>query len=144
MGPGGPGGLHQIAQAVRSGQYTRPKTVLGFFWGVLAIAISGAVAAVWVLASNSSLHSLIAPILIFIGGLVVVVLLAVFVAMIKDPTMLMLGEMTGREYVAYRALTMGDSTTGERVEQIIDSLPGRSIMLTEATKLPESGREDGE
>lgn len=48
-----------------------------------------------------------------------VTLIGVVVAMnVKAPMKLQLGQVTGRDYIAYERMTLGNSTTGEYVEDV--------------------------
>ena len=99
-------------------QVRSPKTILGFFAIVLGILATGAVIVVVALARTPSLHHLIVPILLFVAILIVVVLVGVFITSWKDPTILMLGEISGTAYIENRRLSLGDSLRGERMEEI--------------------------
>ncbi len=109
------GGAKSLMQAARHGSYTRPKTVLGFFWAIVATVISGALFAIWAVHAADKAR-FIPWILAFAALVILGTIGVVVVAMFKDPTKLMLGEMSGDEYTSYRALTLGDSLSGERIE----------------------------
>ena len=110
--------FQQAAEAVTAANYRSPKTVLGFFAIIVGILITGATFVVGIFSREAALHSLIVPVLLFCGGLVVVVLVGVFVTAWKDPTILMLGQVTGDVYIANRRLTLGDSNAGEFTEEL--------------------------
>lgn len=104
-------------------QFRSPKTVLGFFAVLIAILASGAVFAIGIFARVPELHGFIAPILVFVGTVIVVTLIGVFVTAWKDPTILMLGQMSGEVYVEYRRQLLGDSTSGEYLEKNPVAIP---------------------
>lgn len=64
---------------------------------------------VGLLARFDSLHPFIPWILIFAAIVIVAVLVGVFVTAWKDPTVLMLGQISGQDYIENRKLALGDS-----------------------------------
>lgn len=102
----------QVAQA----RTRTPKTVLGFFAIVLGIVAMSAAGVIAAIVGTPALHGLIVPILLFAGVLIVAVLVGVFLTAWRDPTVLMLGEVTGETFVEHRRLTLGDSTRGDQEE----------------------------
>ncbi|MGB2710663.1 MAG: hypothetical protein WBC33_04040 [Conexibacter sp.] len=127
--------IRELTQTIRSGERSAPKTVLAFY-GVVAGIIAGAsIAAIAVLARQPELRYLVAPILIFDAVLVVLLLIGVFVVSLIDPTRLMLGQITGRDYIENRRLTMGDSRSGEHMtmflEPIDDAEPALAAQATD-------------
>jgi hypothetical protein len=105
-----------MAKAVATGERSRPKTVLGFYWGVIATILAGTVAAVTALSRQDSTDGLVLPVLIFGGLTSLLILVFVFYLNVKAPPKLMLGEITGRDYITYERMTLGDSVTGEQLE----------------------------
>ncbi len=95
-----------------------PKTVLGFFALIVAILFLSGIGIIRILAADANLHYLIIPILIFLATVILLVLIGVFITAWRDPTILMLGQVTGEVYLQYRRLTLGDSNAGESVEDI--------------------------
>ena len=69
--------------------------------------------------------------LAFIGSLVLLIVVGVFVVMVRDPSRLMLGTISGSEYHMIQQLTQGDSLSGERKETIAPRplRPGGSLEL---------------
>lgn len=106
--------FRETAEAFTTARYQAPKTVLGFFAIVLAILVTGVAAVVAILARNSTVTYLIVPILVFAGIVVIGVLVGVFVTAWKDPTILMLGQVSGEIFVENRRLKLGDSVAGEQ------------------------------
>lgn len=112
--------IRQAVEAVTSRESTAPRTILGFLLAMYAVLLAGSVAVVIALVSTGS-SSLIPYVLAFIGLMTVVLGAAVLVITWKDPTRLMLGQITGREYAAIRReLTFGDSESGERKTTFIE------------------------
>jgi hypothetical protein len=111
--------FQQAAQAIASG----PRTVLGFCVAVFGIVVAGSFAVVIPLARYGDLRYLIGWILGFDGALTVLMLATVFLIVWKDPMRLMLGQITGSEFIQHRRLVMGDSTAGEEPETILVQLP---------------------
>ena len=100
------------------GEHSEPKTVLGFYATVLGLIEIGVVAGVAVLASNKELHYLVLPVLVF-GAILLVALIGIVVWMnVKAPMKLQLGKVSGREFIAYEQMTLGNSTTGEYTENV--------------------------
>jgi hypothetical protein len=95
-----------------------PKTVLGFFALLIGILFVSATWVIRILASRIELHYLIIPVLVFLAAILVLVLVGVFVTAWRDPTILMLGQVTGEVYLQYRRLVLGDSASGEFIEDI--------------------------
>lgn len=98
----------EVAKQVRASQYTAPRTILGFFLGLAAITVSGAVLAVH---ATKGEHAL--PIVGFAAAFLLLLLGVVGFAMFKVPMALMLGEVKGSDYLAHQRLTRGDSMTPE-------------------------------
>ncbi len=76
--------------------------------------------------ANSELQQLVLPILIFTGFLITLILTGIFILSIVKPQRLMLGQISGTEYVAIEKTTLGDSTGGEFITQsrVIDTNVG--------------------
>jgi hypothetical protein len=105
--------LRQAAEALTSVTDRAPKTIVGFFAVGLGIVASTTVLVIAILARVPALHRLIVPVLLFMGGVSLAALGAVLLTAWKDPTILMLGQVSGEVYLANRRLTLGDSTGGE-------------------------------
>jgi hypothetical protein len=126
-------------EAIRARRTSNPKTVLGFYATVLGLLLSACVGAAFVLAETKTATYLIPWVLGF-GALVFVMLVAgVFVITLTDPSKLMLGQITGSEYVAIHQAVLGDSLTGERLEVIdarVASSAGEQGNSTNAVQTP--------
>lgn len=122
-----------------AGVFKTPKTILGFFAVLLAILFLSAIWIIRILASDSSLHYLIVPILLFLASVLLLVLIGVFITAWRDPTILMLGQVTGEVYLKYRRLVLGDSTQGESVEDITVARDETDLNIRQ---LPPSGGQD--
>lgn len=103
-------------------QIANPRTVLGFFAGVLVIWGGGCLTGVWILASFHVMLNLIPWILASAGVFFIALVVALFIVMLGAAHKLMLGPVSGSEYA--EILKVGDSDRGERLEQVIGILPG--------------------
>lgn len=114
----------------------------------MLICASFALGAIIALAGNSNLRWLVAPVLLFFALGVVVLVVVVLRLAQRDPTPLVLGEMSGEEWIAHKRLLMGDSERGDRLE-VPPSL-GEPVLQAETedvepdppTGLP-AGEDDG-
>lgn len=107
--------ISNVTQAVASRQTVNPRTVLAFYGTVLALLFAAIVGAIAVLASTDTATYLI-PWLLGFGGLVFLLLISgVFAITLRDPAKLMLGQITGTEYVAIHKAILGSSMTGEHI-----------------------------
>lgn len=132
--------MQQWSRAIRAGEVSSPKTILGFFAIVLAILVGGAVSAAVALGGGD--YRFLIPIIFLFVGVVFIVLVAIVVlAMWRDPTRLMLGRMTGREYIDFVRLTQGDSRHGEVDRRFV--LPASPIVFGSGPN-PPSGSALGE
>lgn len=127
-----------MSREISRGTYTRPKTVLGFFGIVLLILVGGVVALSGVVGRYSLPHGLIWGALAFTAVIFVLILIEVFGHLRRDPTHLMLGEMSGQEFTDYQKMTMGDSLTGEVIETSPVQEPSGS---RDARSLPQGEQE---
>src|SRR5262249_9474047 len=115
--------LKEAAEGLTTARYRSPKTILGFFSVVMAIYATWPVVIVDVRSRNQALPHLIAPILVFPGALFLAVLAGILITAWKDPTILMLGEVSGEVFIQNRKLTLGDSTAGEFTELVVTASP---------------------
>ena len=106
-------------RAVRGGERTSPKTVLGFLAIMVSILASATVFSVLFLSEKSKLYYLIPIVLMVFIVVFVLITGAVLLIGWKDPSKLMLGQITGRDYALIQRLTLGDSNAGERVDNVI-------------------------
>lgn len=132
--------IREIAHEIRGGTYRSPKTILGFFAIVVGLVLAAVVTTVAVLARAESLHALIPWILGFAAILVVVVLAGIFFTAWKDPTVLMLGQITGHDYIENRKLTLGDSIAGEYIEDVVQS---SELVRGRGGQLPQPKSDEG-
>ncbi len=107
--------LQSATRSVRQSQRESPRTVLAFFattLGLLLAFIGGTVA---VLARYKT-HTEAIPFLLIFGGLAFLMLVVgvFYIIMFRDPSSLMLGQVTGSEYVEIQRVQLGDSRAGER------------------------------
>jgi hypothetical protein len=111
----------QIGEALRGVVQRRteqPKTVLGFYAISSAVMFSGMIGLVSVLAITGSAVFLIPYLAITAVVLFVALMLGVFLINVNSPEKLMLGQVTGSEFVEIQRVQLGDSRSGERVELI--------------------------
>ena len=106
----------EASHTIKSTNYKSPKTILGFFAIVVGILIAGTSAVIGLLSRVDALHSYIPWVLLFAAFVVVSVLVGIFVTAWKDPTVLMLGQISGQDYIENKKLTLGDSNSGEFFE----------------------------
>jgi hypothetical protein len=124
--------VHEVTRAIRGGEYKSPKTVLGFFAGMIGIAATVLISSIWILEGTSSLRYLIPVILAVFLALFLFVLISVIVITVKDPSKLMLGQISGRDYAEIQKITLGDSSSGERVESVRVSHSRPSVVTVDA------------
>jgi hypothetical protein len=105
--------LREATRAMTAANYRAPKTILGFFALVVAILSSSTVVVIGIIARVPALHGLIIPVLLLLAGIAAAAIGGVIATAWKDPTILMLGQVSGEIYIANRKLTLGDSTTGD-------------------------------
>jgi hypothetical protein len=121
-----PASLAQVATGFRHTkreEYSAPKTVLGFYAIVLAVLEAGVIGATAVLATQKELRDIVPWVLAF-GGVVLVVLIGVVVTInVRAPMKLQLGQVSGSDLIAYEQMTLGNSTTGEYVENVPIAMP---------------------
>lgn len=110
-------------ETIRGRQLAQPKTILSFILGVFTVVVTAGVAVAIALVGDSL--TLVAIILAFIALFAIGLVVTVMRQTARDPSALMLGEITGTEYEAIRRLTLGDSSAGERVETT--GLPGTPV-----------------
>lgn len=106
----------------------KPKTVLGFFAIVLCIVNTGGITLIGLLAGTESLHFLIPWVLSFLALVDLGIIGGIFAVTCFDPTKLMLGQVTGNEYLANRKLTLGDNEQGEYIEEINSRIVGGKLI----------------
>lgn len=137
-----------IIESIKSRE--APKTIVGFLVAIYGILMTAS-AAVAIGLATSNKSELVIYILIFAALATVALGVAVVVITWKDPSRLMLGQVTGREYAAIRYITQGDDTSGERVERILGppvieapdtATQPRAQIEPPATEPPEPTAED--
>jgi hypothetical protein len=110
--------LPHAVESIRSRETAAPRSIVGFLLALYSVLMVGAVATVVGLVSSSQ-SGLVVYVLGFIGLITVALCVAVLVITWKDPSRLMLGEVSGREYAALRYIKVGDDVSGERAERIL-------------------------
>jgi hypothetical protein len=71
-----------------------------------------------VLARTSEFHALVYIVLGVTLAFALGIVGSVLLIALKDPTKLMLGQVSGKEFIEYQRLTQGDSLAGEFVETV--------------------------
>jgi hypothetical protein len=130
--------VHQFTRAIRSGEYKSPKTVLGFFAGMIGIAATVLISAIWLLERTPSLRYLVPITLVVFLMIFLFVLISVLVITMKDPSRLMLGQISGRDYAEIQKVTLGDSSSGERVESVKVTHSRPSVVTVNADLVEET------
>jgi hypothetical protein len=109
--------LAEVTSAVRNRHTVNPKTILGYFAIVLGLLLTATVGATGTLAATGVYTDAIPWILGFAGFVFLFLLIGPFVVAWKDPSKLMLTQVTGTEYVQIQQRRLlGDSDQGERLE----------------------------
>ena len=119
-----------LISQIQSRHIANPRTVLGFFAGVLAILCSSCLIAVSILAYSHTMPNLIPWILGFAALFFVGLVVALFIVMLQAPHKLMLGPVTGTEYAAIHRIALGDSDRGERFEPVMSPMPPPQVGPT--------------
>lgn len=127
--------IHQAIQSVTSRKSSQPRTILGFLFAIYSALTAAAVACTIALVGTGS-SWLIGFIIAYVGITGVGLLIAVMRQASRDPTGLQVGQLTGSEYESIRRLTLGDSSSGERVEIL---RPGDDVI--EGSTTEEAARE---
>lgn len=117
---------------------------MAFFATVIALMLAGAIGLV-VASDHAGTQGAIPWILGFVGLVFLLIVGGIFAVMLRDPSKLMLGQITGEEYAQIRRMTLGDSRSGEQVvvEQVGMGQPKSLPPATGPEALP-SEEEDGE
>jgi uncharacterized membrane protein len=125
--------VHELTRAIRSGEYASPKTVLGFFGVMIGIAATALICIVWLLKDVARLAYLVPIVLAVFIAIFLFVLISVMIIALKDPSKLMLGQISGSDYAEIQRMTLGDSSSGERVESVVVSrvVPAASVTSAE-------------
>lgn len=134
--------LQHATRVIRRSQTESPKTVLGFFATTLAVLLTFIGIAIAVLARYQTYTELI-PFLLFFGALAFIGLLTgvFYIILFRDPSQLMLGQVTGSEYAEIQRVQLGDSRSGERQLPIEQRGTEPPVVLTEL-ELPGSTLDD--
>ncbi|MEO0515591.1 MAG: hypothetical protein AAF086_09930 [Planctomycetota bacterium] len=132
--------MQSLSETSKQGYYKAPKTVLGFFAIVIGIATTGISILVATISAQAGLHYLIPWILGFGGFLICGTIAGVFIAAWQDPTRLMLGQVSGSEFIQNRKLSLGDSDSSEYQEPVILK---SEVLPHDPPKLPAPKSEDG-
>lgn len=101
--------IQDVTNGVRHRRTENPRTILAFYATVLGLVLAAIVGAVVALASTRIYVEAIPWLLVFGGALALLMLVGVFVVAHRDPSKLMLGQVTGTEYVEIQRLTVASN-----------------------------------
>src|SRR5688572_24618872 len=100
----------QLANQITTKHTRQPRTILSFCAAIIGLVLAAAVAIVLALAANDASTYLIPVVLIVAAVIVVAIILGVLLMAVKDPSKLMLGQVTGDEFIRVQQQVMlGDS-----------------------------------
>ena len=105
-------------ESIRSSKTYNPKTFLAYFATALGLVLFGATTLCSVLAWTKTAVWLIPLVFCFVGLVVLFLLVGIFIVMLVDPSKVMLTQVSGTEYVEIQRATLGDSSTGTRLDTI--------------------------
>jgi hypothetical protein len=108
---------------------------------MISILASAAIFITWICSSVISLHYLIPIVLVVFGVIFIAIIAVVLTFSWKDPSKLMLGQITGREYAVIQRLTLGDSNAGEHIDNLVIGVSEIIDPDTSLPKLPEASSE---
>jgi hypothetical protein len=107
------------------------------------VLLTGSAAVIVALVSTGS-SSLIPWVLIFAAAITIALGVAIITITWKDPSRLMLGQITGREYAAIRReLTFGDDVSGEHRTSLVEPQGPLDALRAEVIELSPGGDEGG-
>ena len=131
-----------FSRQIAAAEQTAPKTVLAFI--ATTLAIIAAATGVLTVGLAAAGHGILAASALG-GGFVLFASLLVWVvaAFQKDPSRLVLGPMTGREFLEYQRWTAGDSVAGEQIETVGEAVSGLSIP-SPLPALPKQAADEGD
>lgn len=114
--------IQQAIESVSRRESSAPRTILGFLLGMYAALIAASAAVLVALAASDSAHFI--PFVLGFDALVTLGLgVAIIVIAWKDPSRLMLGQITAREYANIRRLHLGDDKWGDHPMAVVGSSP---------------------
>jgi hypothetical protein len=109
--------IRSLTRTQSAYEHTEPKTILGFLLGFLGILAAAIVAIVVALVYS---EHLVTAVFVMVAGFVVAGGILFWVGWVhsRNPTALMLGHVTARDYLAVQQWTAGDSSTGEETRTL--------------------------
>jgi hypothetical protein len=124
--------IKQAVESISQRQSSSPRTILGFLLGMYGALIGGSAAVIIGLVASSSDEYI--PFVLAFAALVTLALgCAVIIIAWKDPSRLMLGQVTASEYATIRRLHLGDDKQGEHVGRVV----GTTLLDEERTSSDE-------
>jgi hypothetical protein len=136
--------VQEVMRAIRSGERSAPKTVLGFLVIMTSILGSASTFAFWFFSGETALHYMVPIVFVVFIILFVTIVGAVLLICWKDPSKLMLGQITGREFALIQQLTLGDSNAGERIADVIVEIAKASDVISEQPMLRRASAGEGQ
>ena len=134
-------------QSMFSRKRDSPKNILGFFGTLLAIWVVGSCTAIIALAKSRTETRMIPWIWGFAALFLLIMYISVFVVMLKNTSKLMLGNVTGSEFIAIqRNIKLGDSESGLR-EVVYREVGGHLLLEDSSVEISDvtpGGTESGE
>jgi hypothetical protein len=133
--------MAKTLESFRSSKTYNPKTFLAYFATLFGLVLVGATTLCGVLAWTGTAVWLIPFVFGFVGLVTLFVLVGIFVVMLVDPSKVMLTQVSGTEYVEIQRATLGDSSSGTRLE-VVDA-EHLTVVLEpeEVDSIPRSHRE---
>lgn len=135
--------MSQILEKAVAGKAYNPKTVLGFFAIVLAIVLAAVASATLILSRSEATVVYMPFVLGFAGLFVLLVFALVSIVMIVSPAKLMLTGVSGHEFVEIQRLSLGDSLTGKRPDNVVLPQIVQNEPLLASGEIDERTSDDG-
>lgn len=132
----------EALRAIKSKRTENPKTILGFYAIIVGILAAGGVSVTVVTTVVGDPRGILLPVLVFIALVIVALLVIVIILNFRDPSRLMLGKVTGDEYVDIQKITLGDSNAGERPVTLVATPVGLITSDADATSGEEGDEEE--
>jgi hypothetical protein len=107
-------------ESISKKESSTPRTILGFLLGMYGVLVAASVTTILGLAASDS-SGAIPYVLAFIALITIALGVSVIAIAWKDPSRLMLGQVTASEYANIRQLHLGDDKRGERAVSVVGS-----------------------
>lgn len=136
--------MEAATRVFRQTQTSNPRTVLAFYATLVGLTLAAGGGIIAALSATSTSTYLIPGLLIFLALFVIGTAIAIMLVMLKDPSKLMLGQVSGTEYAEIQQVLLGDSSRGERVIPVAHVEGGASAGLTVPLSLAGEENEEEE